>query len=427
GLPLALAGPVLGAGLLLGAALVARPGRRLSPGAPTAAAAGVALVAGTAAALQVPGSSPASSLLVVAALLAGQLGAALLLVRAWSGRRPAGAPATRAIAVTATAAGVAGLTTIVPLLVFQLDYDLRLGFPNVLVLVATAALATVAGLLPGSGAADAAGTGPAAPWPRPLAAAALLLVLGTAVAVLSSTVDRSGEDASRATGRVVSWNLHYGVGPAGAVDLEAVARVIASHDPDVVLLQEVSRGWVQGGGADMATWLGQRLDLHVAFGAAADGRFGNVVLARAPLTDVRVQPLPFGAGPQRRSALTAGTLLGSRPTTVTSLHLQHRATGGPTRVAQVEAFLRTATEPVQVVGGDLNAVPGAPEVGLLTGAGYVSAVDAAGDPEALTAPGASPTRRIDWVLGRGVGFTDARVLTGVTLSDHLPLVVTVRP
>ena len=323
---------------------------------------------------------------------------------------------------------MAGLGTIVPVLVFQLDYDLRLGFPNVLVLVAAAAVPVVGALLARPRAAGGPGSGPPArETRRPLAAAAVLLVLGTVVTAASAGLDSSGEDAPLATGRVVSWNLHYGVSPAGGVDLEAVARVVEAQDPDVVLLQEVSRGWVQGGGADMATWLAQRLDLRVAFAPAADGRFGNVVLSRSPLTDVRVRPLPFGIGPQRRSALTATTLLGGRTTTVTSLHLQHRAAGGPTRVAQVETFLGAAAGQDQVVGGDLNAVPGAPEVRLLTGAGYVSAVDVAGDPGALTDPSTGPTRRIDWVLGRGVGFAEARVLTGVVLSDHLPLVVAVAP
>ncbi len=233
------------------------------------------------------------------------------------------------------------------------------------------------------------------------------------------------------TGRVVSWNLHFGVGPAGAVDLEAIARTIEAHDTDVVLLQEVSRGWVQGGGVDMATWLSQRLDRPFVFGAAADRRFGNVVLARGGLGEAEVLALPFGAGPQHRSALSVRTQVGGVPVTATSIHLQHRPSNSATRTEQIQTFLHSAPaepgSPPRIVGGDLNATPGTQEVGLLTGAGFVSAVDAVGDPNALTDPSSAPTRRIDWVFGRGIRFTDARVLSGVTLSDHLPLVVTTDP
>lgn len=61
----------------------------------------------------------------------------------------------------------------------------------------------------------------------------------------------------------------------------------------------------------------------------------------------------------------------------------------------------------------------------MTGAGWSSAVDTAGDPDALTHPSVDPDVRIDWLLGRGVTFDDARVLTDDS-SDHLAVVTTVR-
>jgi len=63
----------------------------------------------------------------------------------------------------------------------------------------------------------------------------------------------------------------------------------------------------------------------------------------------------------------------------------------------------------------------------MTGAGFVSAVDEAGDPTALTSPSVDPRRRIDWVFGRGVTFSDALVPRDVLSADHLPVIVTVAP
>lgn len=443
GLPLAVAGPVHGAGLLVAGGLLTCPTltrrpRPRSTGRWGSGLAAVGLVAGVTLALQLSGSSRLLGSAVLVALLTAQVTGGMLLGLALQpGPPPTRREARRvpALAATSVAAAVAGLLTIGPVLAYQLDYDVTLGFPNELVLVATTLALALAGLR-----VTAAGPGEGAPARRvrfspTLLVAAALLLLGTAVAVAGALGSRSADEQPGDvgyTGRVVSWNLHYGVSPAGAVELEAVARTIEAYDPDVVLLQEVSRGWVQGGGVDMASWLSTRLGRPFVFGAAADGRFGNVILARGAMTDVEVQSLPYGAGPQRRSALTAVTRLGPQPTTVTSIHLQHRAANGATRVAQVQAFLdaqavRASRPSARVVGGDLNATPGRPEVGLLTDAGYVSAIDTVGDPAALTDPSPRPTRRIDWVFGRGVSFTEAEVLTGVQLSDHLPLVVGVAP
>jgi endonuclease/exonuclease/phosphatase family metal-dependent hydrolase len=225
---------------------------------------------------------------------------------------------------------------------------------------------------------------------------------------------------------VLDWNLHYGVAADTAVDLEQIARTVEQERPDVVPLQEVARGWVLGGGVDMATWLGDRLGMHVAFAPAADRQFGNVVLSRTPLRDVQVIDLPYGEGPQARSALTAvvdGP--GGTPVRVTTVHLQHRDDNTPTRLEQIAAL--TAALPddgPSVLAGDLNAGPGSPEVEALTAAGWVSAIDTAGDPDALTHPSDDPEVRIDWVLGRGVELSDARVLTDES-SDHRAVVTTV--
>jgi endonuclease/exonuclease/phosphatase family metal-dependent hydrolase len=419
GLPLAVAGPLLALGLLLAAGLAVHQFDRAVARPRVLAVPAAALVVSTAVALQVAGTTPLRSALVLAALAAAQLSTALLLSRVcWS---TAGASRQG----TAVTASLVGLTTIVPLLLFQLDYDVRLGFPNALVLVVTAAALAIGGLR------GERQTSPNESVQRrgeglPLLAALVLAVAGTVVVLSGWLQSQSAQDVTY-TGRVVSWNLHYGVSPDGVVDLEAMARVIEAQDPDVVLLQEVSRGWIQGGGADMATWLSQRLDRSFVFAPAADGRFGNVILARGGMTNVRVQSLPYGAGPQRRSALTAVTQLGSRPTTVTSIHLQNRRQNAPTRIAQLETFLAADARSTEVLGGDLNATPGSTEVELLTGAGYVSAIDVAGDPGVLTAPSTAPTRRIDWVLGRRMSFAQAEVLTDVVLSDHLPLVVVLRP
>jgi endonuclease/exonuclease/phosphatase family metal-dependent hydrolase len=477
--PLAVAGPLLGAAWLLTAWPRATAGSFMAP-----MTLATALVLGglTTALMVGVGVSALIVLLAVPLLTCDVLGNALK-------------PRVGVQMGAARAAGVAalvGLGTILPLLIYQLDYEIPLGVPNYLVLVAAAVAIGTAGVhrvrtvatkatdqpVPASDQPIAASeeqvpasdqpipvaapasiaesdrsaqtptpftasdrsapvwaptpvarpTRPLGQMTAPVAAAAILLLGGTLLAGIR-TIAAAGE-STLVTEQVtlVSWNLHYGVDPAGAVDLEQIAQTIEAQNPSVVLLQEVSRGWVMGGGADEATWLAYRLGMRMSFAPAADRQFGNAILTSLPLDNVTMLRLPYGEGPQRRSALSADLLVAGGPLRVTSVHTQHSDENTATRLDQIRTLLATeGDEPTAIIAGDFNAEPGSPEIELLTdGTGYVSAVDSSAAPGTLTSPSTDPQQRIDWVFGRSVTFLDARVLDDALSSDHLPIVVTLR-
>ena len=355
------------------------------------------------------------------ALAVAQAATGVVLASALSTRRPAPPGIPR----TALATGSVGLGLVAVLLVYLLDYDVPLGVDNAWVVVLAAALLAFGGLR-WQTPSESREREPA----PPLRANALrLLVLPSALLLLVGWWQDSGVPAEAAAADefvVLDWNLHYGVAADTAVDLEQIAQTIEAQDPDVVMLQEVARGWVLGGGADMATWLGNRLTMHVEFAPAADRQFGNVLLSRTPLTGVEVIDLPYGNGPQTRSALT-GVVDGpdGTPMRVTSVHLQHRDQNTPTRLNQLDALdAALPDDGPSVLASDLNADLGSPELDALAAAGWTSAVDTAGDPDALTHPSDDPKVRIDWILGRGVTFADTRVLADDS-SDHLAVVTRV--
>ncbi len=432
---LAIAGPLATFGLLLAGtavALAARPGGQTRTLPPQAMTPLIALAPPAA----IAGVFWASGPLVLVLLIGSQL-AAFAAVAVTLDRGPTRGFAPPALAQDAASASLVGLGTILPLLVFQLDYDIPLGFPNELVIVATAVVfgaATVARRQPRSHTANLVdGLRTRGSVGRPslvlFVGAGLVALVGSGLAIGRELTNNPQPDLATETAplTLVSWNLHYGVNPDGGLDLEQIARSIEEQNASIVTLQEVSRGWVLGAGTDMATWLGQRLDMRVAYAPAADRQFGNVVLTNLATTNITTIALPYGAGPQERSAISIDIALPGGPLRVTSVHLQSKDRI-PTRLDQIETLLTAQTNAaVLIIAGDFNAQPGSPEINEMTSADLISAQDESGDPSGLTDPSINPVKRIDWVFGRGVTFTNTEVLSDALSSDHLPLVVIFSP
>ncbi|HEY8452425.1 MAG TPA: endonuclease/exonuclease/phosphatase family protein [Natronosporangium sp.] len=428
GVPLPLAGAVLVVAAVAGVELVTRmrlPGGTGAIPEPdrwfAGVAALVALVAGVVAAYWATGPVALAGLAVAA------VAAAVLLARALTPREAAVGGAGDRAAGTAAAAAAAGLGYLLPVMVYQVHYELEFPFDNRYALVAAAVLLGVAG----SGARPRERADDRRPlWARPAAASAL--ATATLLVPLAVAVTRPAVPAATQTGadlRLMSWNVMYGRHHTdGVPDPEAVAAAIEAAAPDVVLLQEVSRGWPIGGGVDLLEYLSRRLAMPYRWSPAADGQFGNAVLTRLPVRDVVAERLPFVQGPMERSYLAVTLRLdGGREVRLINAHLQHRKENTPTRLVQTRALLDAwGGLSATVVAGDFNFWPSWPEAGLWEEAGFVSAQDVTGHGGEFTVPSDAPDNRVDWIFGTpDVSFSDFEILTDVTVSDHFPLVVTV--
>ena len=241
--------------------------------------------------------------------------------------------------------------------------------------------------------------------------------------------------------RLVTFNIHHGVGDDGRHDLPRLAQVLAAADADVICLQEVDRHYGdRSENVDQGLLLARALDMQLAWGPAIDeprpggppAEYGNAVLSRLPILVSDVHRLP-GAG-EPRCALRTMIELDGGALWVTATHLSRKSGD---RAAQLAAVAELHTGPMEtgVVVGDFNTAPDAPELAALrprfTDAWELAAArdDQAGwrfwqHDDGNTHPARSPHRRIDqaWVTD-GVGVASARVLDGGGASDHLPLLV----
>lgn len=433
----------LGPSIALATILVAVPARfEIAAGwSPSVTALALALTGGVAIALAVLGP-------VLGGPISGSFGAVLVLVGTLGALRPSGTVAVVSqLALLAGIGAVLGAPGTTPgdagprrrgatvaassLLLFLLgfayyaSYELPLPFPNRVVMVVGAVVLAAVG-------AAAAWTGrrlrrqTSVPVRTLVAVGVSVVVLGTGAAVAAPAAPggpASPVDLDQL--RVAAFNVHSGYGMDGRFDPDAVAAVLRDEDVDVVVLNEVDRGWLMEGGHDLLALLAARLDLpEVVFAPAADEVWGNAVLSRAPLRDVRVERLPRNGSPMSRSMVSVVVdVAPDRAVGIVGTHLHHVTDEPAVRLTQARAVAAEVSRltsrglPVALLG-DLNAAATAPELEPL--AFLVDAVP--GDEP--TYPADVPEVRLDHVLvTEGLG-TSSPSIPATTASDHRPVVVT---
>lgn len=288
-------------------------------------------------------------------------------------------------------------------LVWALDVDRPLPFPRELLLVAGVLMI----------AAVAFGGKPAATTPVMVGVAGLA-VAAVLVAVVPATDAPPLADPVDGV-RVVSLNARGGVGPGGYLGPDRIVDAVSGAD--VVVLQEVARGWPIHGTLDLLAFVASDLGMEAAFAPAADPQFGNAVLSRLPMRLVASGSLPPD-GSQGRSYLWVELDAPGGPLQLVATHLHSRS------VPQIEAVLGLGAPIPLVLAGDMNVAPDDPEVALFEAAGLVDVVGASGDPCRTTS--AEPTRpcdRPDWVFVSGDLRFDEVTIGAPTASDHLPISV----
>lgn len=269
-------------------------------------------------------------------------------------------------------------------------------------------------------------------WPRSLPAGIVallpLVVLGILLPLAGAVLWQAIEAPSRAAlptaiGReivVMTYNIQSGYDSQDRWNLEATARAIEAVQPDVVLLQEVSRGWLVTSSADQLTWLARRLGMQASWGpASADGLWGNAILTRGRPLEVGMTRFRTTRN-LRRGAIAVRLATPQGSVWVASTHLDDPRSATDVRLVQIEellAFLQPR-RPL-VLGGDFNADPGSPEYQRLVEAGLIDAASTIG----ATGPTSADQRRIDYVFVTEEFQVVAGRIPSVTASDHRPVVV----
>ncbi|WP_369070526.1 endonuclease/exonuclease/phosphatase family protein [Kineococcus terrestris] len=230
--------------------------------------------------------------------------------------------------------------------------------------------------------------------------------------------------------RVAVYNTS---GPRG---VEGLRALLATWEPDVVLLQEVTTRTARELAGEFPEYPHRRLGRL----SGDEWSDASAVWSRTPLTGVvPVDGLPAGARP----AEVVTVAVGGREVDVVSLHLaspcltcageqvERNPAGGTaaaarTRVAEAQRLVevvreRRAAGRAVVLGGDLNSSDLNQPLRVLTGGGLVDVHRAVGDRPQLTRGPGPGAARVDVVLVAGLEpVADAEGWRGA--SDHSPVI-----
>ncbi len=163
---------------------------------------------------------------------------------------------------------------------------------------------------------------------------------------------KSGDQAERLV--VASYNIHQCVGSDGLRDVQRVAEVIHQLEADVVALQEVH---VELGEHDQAMQLDSlaRLTGLKAFSGPtihrADGHYGNAMLVRKAVKQVRRYDLSYGRFCEPRGALDVELAAGPR---ILTTHLGLRPAERRFQIRRLLEIIESAQRHSLILVGDLN-------------------------------------------------------------------------
>jgi endonuclease/exonuclease/phosphatase family metal-dependent hydrolase len=249
----------------------------------------------------------------------------------------------------------------------------------------------------------------------------------------------SDQGVSSAAGRalrIMTYNVHGCVGSDLRFEPERIARTIEAASPDVVALQEIYVEHPQRRHLDQAAWLAERLEMRYEFGSARDCedgcRYGNAVLSKLPMRQLRAECLPqLSPKLEPRAALRVEVTTGWGGLDLVNTHLglRPRERVLQTRALAEDWLSHVTPESASVLCGDLNALPGSRVYSMFTRLLQDAELSQRGRRAAKTWPALFPLVRLDHVFVapglRVVGWRVPSSFVERLASDHLPVVVDV--
>ena len=229
--------------------------------------------------------------------------------------------------------------------------------------------------------------------------------------------------------RVMSYNIHHGLGIDGKLDLNRIARLINNWGPDLIALQEVDNMTSRSNFMNETDTLASRTNMYSVFGKNVEvfgGEYGNAVLSKYPIVHSENRKLPRDGNSEQRGILAVWIQLKYKDdlTVFISTHFDHREkeTERLKSVEKIKFWIdRGDFGDDLIIAGDLNDTPSSKAILKIN-----SFCDGSNQSKYYkTYPSQNPVKQIDYVYTYKKGkylIDDYHVVDAPIFSDHLPIV-----
>ncbi len=227
--------------------------------------------------------------------------------------------------------------------------------------------------------------------------------------------------------RVMTYNIHVGVGMDKKLDLERIAAVINQQQPDLVGLQEVDRGVKRTQGVDEIAELARLTKMEFAFAHNLDfqgGQYGVAILSRLTIQKTDHRMFLNRREGERRGLLRIEVSSGGKRLSFATTHLDYQYEDGRLYEAgQLLDFLKVEKGPLVLVG-DFNLDSNGDSYKLVAAYFRDAWLETQAQGKGYSYPADRPAKRIDYIFSRFDSGVRARKawLVETQASDHLPVV-----
>jgi len=232
---------------------------------------------------------------------------------------------------------------------------------------------------------------------------------------------------AKKTLRVMTYNIHVGVGMDKKLDLKRIADVINEQRPDLVGLQEVDQRVKRTEGKDEIAELGAMTNMHFAFAPNLDfqgGKYGVAILSRYPVKVYEHRLFENRREAERRGMLRVELKIDGKKIHFVTTHLDYQFEDG--RLFETEQLLKylDGLKGHLLVVADLNDVPDGSSYKLMRTQFDDAWVTSRATGDGFSYPADKPVKRIDHIFYRTGDRVRAKKawVVPTLASDHVPVV-----
>lgn len=227
--------------------------------------------------------------------------------------------------------------------------------------------------------------------------------------------------------KVMSYNIHHGLGMNKKVNLDDIAKVIRKYSPDFVALQEVDDGAVRSFGKNQAKIVAESSGMKFFYFSPSinigRGKFGNAFLSNIEAQHLDVLTLPYSK--EKRTAQVLKFNVNGVRLMFVNTHFDTNPDNHFDSLTKIERLMQQEQEFESILLGDLNTSQNSSFINHLRQRFFINLPSS----KFYTFRSDRPRVQIDYIaprINKGTWTAEFLVPQIKTVSDHFPILSEIR-